>query len=94
MEIVQERLEREFNMTVITTVPSVKFRALLTNGKVIEINAPSEMPDPTHLSVIEEPYIAAQIITKADYIGPLSDSVWTSGVSSRIRYTSHRIALN
>src|SRR4249920_2070122 len=57
MEIIQERLEREFNMTVITTVPSVKFKALLTNGTMIEINAPSEMPDPTTMDVIEEPYI-------------------------------------
>lgn len=71
MEIIQERLEREFNMTVITTVPSVKFKALLTNGKVIEINAPSEMPDPTHMDIIEEPYITAQIISKSDFIGPI-----------------------
>jgi GTP-binding protein LepA len=71
MEIIQERLEREFNMTVITTVPSVKFKATLTNGKVIEINAPSEMPDPTFMSMIEEPYIVAQIITKSEYIGAI-----------------------
>jgi GTP-binding protein LepA len=69
LEIIQERLEREFGMTVITTVPSVEFRAHLTNGKVLEINAPSEMPDPTHMDSIEEPYIAAQIITKSEYIG-------------------------
>ncbi|MBS1544009.1 MAG: elongation factor 4 [Bacteroidetes bacterium] len=71
MEIIQERLEREFNMTVITTVPSVQFRSLLTNGKILEINAPSEMPDPTMIEMIEEPYIAAQIITKSEYIGPI-----------------------
>ena len=71
MEIIQERLEREFNMTVITTVPSVKFKALLTNGKVIEINAPSEMPDPTTMDIIEEPYITAQIISKSEFIGPI-----------------------
>jgi GTP-binding protein LepA len=69
MEIVQERLEREFDMTVITTVPSVQFKAQLTSGKVIEINAPSEMPDPTTLNYIEEPYIMAQIISKSDFIG-------------------------
>ena len=71
LEIIQERLEREFNMTVITTVPSVNFNALLTSGKVIEINAPSEMPDPTFMSMIEEPYIVAQIITKSEYIGAI-----------------------
>ncbi len=71
MEIIQERLEREFNMTVITTVPTVQFKAKLTNGKMIEINAPSEMPDPTTMDYIEEPYIAAQIISKSEFIGAI-----------------------
>ena len=71
MEIIQERLEREFNMTVITTVPSVQFKATLTNGKVLDINAPSEMPDPTMIDFIEEPFIRAQIITKSEFIGPI-----------------------
>src|SRR5918993_73412 len=71
MEIIQERLEREFDMTVITTVPSVQFRALLTDDSEILINAPSEMPDPTRLKLIEEPYIKAQIITKSEYIGAI-----------------------
>lgn len=69
MEIVQERLEREFGMTVITTVPSVKFRAIGTKGDLVEVSAPSEMPEPNTISHIEEPFIKAQIITKADYIG-------------------------
>jgi GTP-binding protein LepA len=71
MEIVQERLEREFGMTVITTVPSVQFKAYLTDGTSRSINAPSEMPDPSKLSYVEEPYIKAQIITKSDYIGAI-----------------------
>ncbi|MDW8331197.1 MAG: translation elongation factor 4 [Cyclobacteriaceae bacterium] len=71
MEIVQERLEREFGMTVITTVPSVQFRAVKTDGSIIEINAPSEMPEPNTIDHIEEPYIKAQIITKAEFIGPI-----------------------
>ncbi len=71
MEIIQERLEREFGMTVITTVPSVQFKATLTNGKSIEINAPSEMPDPTTIDFINEPFIRAQIITKSEFIGPI-----------------------
>ncbi|HEY8511755.1 MAG TPA: translation elongation factor 4 [Cyclobacteriaceae bacterium] len=71
MEIIQERLEREFGMTVITTVPSVQFRALMTDGSVKLINAPSEMPDPTRMDHIEEPFILAQIITKSEYIGPI-----------------------
>jgi len=71
LEIIQERLEREFDMTVITTVPSVAFKAYLTNGEVVDINAPSEMPEPTQTKYIEEPYIKAQIITKSEYIGPI-----------------------
>lgn len=69
MEIVQERLEREFNMTVITTVPSVQFHAFLTNGEKQIVNAPSDMPDPVRIDYVEEPYISAQIITKSDYVG-------------------------
>jgi GTP-binding protein LepA len=71
MEIIQERLEREFDMTVITTVPSVQFHAYLTDGTQHFINAPSEMPDPTRMDRIEEPYIRAQIISKAEYVGPI-----------------------
>jgi GTP-binding protein LepA len=71
MEIIQERLEREFNMTVITTVPSVQFKAFLTDGTIMDINAPSEMPDSTRTERFEEPYIKAQIISKAEYIGPI-----------------------
>ncbi len=71
MEIVQERLEREFNMTVITTVPNVSYKAYLTNGDMLDINNPSDFPDPSHLDRIEEPYIKAQIITKSEFIGPI-----------------------
>lgn len=69
MEIVQERLEREFDMTVITTVPSVQFHAIQTDGSVTNINAPSEMPEPNTISHIEEPFIRAQIITKEEFVG-------------------------
>ncbi len=71
MEIIQERLEREFNMTVITTVPNVSYRAYNTKGEELVINNPSDMPDPSRLSHIEEPFIKAQIITKAEYTGPV-----------------------
>jgi GTP-binding protein LepA len=71
MEIVQERLEREFDMTVITTVPSVQFHAISTKGDIMTINAPSEMPEPNTISHIEEPFIKAQIISKAEYVGPI-----------------------
>lgn len=69
MEIIQERLEREFNQTVITTVPNVGFIAHTTKGETLTVNNPTEMPDPTNLERIEEPFIRAQIITKPDYIG-------------------------
>ena len=69
MEIIQERLEREFNQTVITTVPNVSFVAYTSKDEEIIVNNPAEMPDPTRIERIEEPYIKAQIITKPDYIG-------------------------
>ena len=71
MEIVQERLEREFNMTVITTVPNVSYTAYKTNGEVVTVNNPSDLPDPARIDYIEEPYIKANIITKSDFIGPI-----------------------
>lgn len=69
MEIIQERLEREFNQTVITTVPNVSFVAETTNRQKVIVNNPSEMPDPSRLERIDEPFIKAQIITKPEYIG-------------------------
>lgn len=71
MEIVQERLEREFNMTVITTVPNVSYYAYLKAdpGTRVIVNNPTEFPDPTRLDKMEEPFIRAQIITKGDYVG-------------------------
>jgi GTP-binding protein LepA len=71
MEIVQERLDREFNMEVITTVPNVSYRIFDKKGEMTEIHNPSGMPDPTLIEHIEEPYIRATIITQTDYIGPI-----------------------
>ena len=70
MEIIQERLEREFNMTVITTVPNVSYKAFLSRDQeMLIVNNPSELPDPSKVDYIEEPFIRAQVITKADYTG-------------------------
>ncbi|HVZ57726.1 MAG TPA: translation elongation factor 4 [Chitinophagaceae bacterium] len=69
MEIIQERLEREFNQTVITTVPNVSFIAYTTSGKKVTVNNPTEFPDPVKTDRIEEPFIKAQIISKPEYIG-------------------------
>ncbi len=73
MEIIQERLEREFNMTVITTVPNVSYQAYLTSDKETPfiVNNPTDFPDPSRLDRVEEPYIKATIITKADYVGQI-----------------------
>ncbi len=69
MEIIQERLEREFNQTVITTVPNVSFHAITTRHENIVVNNPTQMPDATKLESITEPFIKAQIITLPEYIG-------------------------
>jgi len=71
MEIVQERLDREFNMNVITTVPNVMYMAYTRKGEVFEMHNPSDMPEPTVLDKLEEPFIRAQIISQADYIGQI-----------------------
>ncbi len=73
MEIIQERLEREFNMTVITTVPNVSYKAYMKKDpdKLLIVNNPSELPDPSGMDRIEEPYIKAQVITKSEYVGAI-----------------------
>jgi len=70
MEIIQERLEREFNMTVITTVPNVSYRIYMKKDlEEIIVNNPSELPEPSKIDWIEEPYIKAQVITKSEFVG-------------------------
>ena len=71
LEIVQERLEREYDMTIITTVPQVSYEAYLNNGEHLTIHNPADMPDVTRIDRIEEPYIKAQVITKPEYIGAI-----------------------
>ncbi len=69
MEIIQERLEREFNMTVITTVPNVSYYAYTVKGDKLEIHNPSQLPEQNKLDFVEEPFIKAQVITKSDFVG-------------------------
>ncbi|MEX8547254.1 MAG: translation elongation factor 4 [Mucilaginibacter sp.] len=71
MEIIQERLEREFDMTVITTVPNVSYLAFTTKGEELHVHNPSDLPDPSKLDFVEEPYIKANIITKSEFVGPV-----------------------
>ena len=96
MEIIQERLEREFNMTVITTVPNVSYYAYTKKGEKLVINNPSDLPDPSKLEYVEEPYIKASIITKGEYVG----SVMTLCIEKRgelknqVYLTSDRVELS
>lgn len=96
MEIVQERLEREFDMTVITTVPSVRFHAIQNDGNFQQVSAPSEMPEPNTISHIEEPYIRAQIITKSEFIGPVIALCMDKRgeIKNQVYLTSDRVELS
>jgi len=96
MEIVPERLEREFDMTVITTVPNVSYFATDKKGEVINVHNPSDFPDPSKLDFVEEPYINAQIITKADFIGPvMSLCIEKRGIlKNQVYLTTNRVEIN
>ncbi|HJX72367.1 MAG TPA: translation elongation factor 4 [Bacteroidales bacterium] len=95
MEIVQERLDREFDMDIINTVPNVSFKAYTTKGEVIDVHNPSGLPEPSYLDYIEEPYINAQIICQSDYVGPIMtlciDKRGT--LKNQLYLTSNRIEL-
>ncbi len=97
MEIIQERLEREFDMTVITTVPNVSYKAYTTAEpeKAIIINNPSDLPDPSRIQRVEEPYISAQIITKSDFVGSVMNlCIEKRGiVKNQVYLTSDRVEM-
>lgn len=96
MEIVQERLEREFNMTVITTVPNVSYIATLNNGTILHVHNPSDLPDPSKLNFVEEPFIKAQIISKSEYVGAImSLCIRKRGMlTNQVYLTSDRVELS
>jgi GTP-binding protein LepA len=73
MEIVRERLEREFDLSLIATAPSVEYRAHLTTGEVVEVDNPSEMPEPAQIAAVEEPFLQVSILSPAEYTGTLMD---------------------
>lgn len=95
MEIIQERLEREFNMTVITTVPNVSYHAYDTKNELLVVNNPSDLPDPSKLDRVEEPYIKAQIITKSEYVGNImSLCIGKRGIiTNQVYLTTDRVEL-
>ncbi|GAB4374428.1 MAG: translation elongation factor 4 [Salibacteraceae bacterium] len=96
MEIVQERLEREFDMTVITTVPNVSYYAYTSDGRKIVVNNPSDFPDPAKLEKVEEPFISAQIITKSDFVGAVMNlCIEKRGIlKNQVYLTSDRVELS
>ena len=73
LEIIQERLEREYNLDIVTTAPSVVYRIHKTNGEMIELTNPSNMPDPSEIEYMEEPIVSAEIMVTTDFIGPIMD---------------------
>jgi len=95
LEIVQERLEREFDMTVITTVPSVQFHAIMNDGSIQMVNAPSELPEFNVMSHLEEPFIRAQIISKSDYVGSIIGLCMEKRgqIKNQVYLTSDRVEL-
>jgi GTP-binding protein LepA len=95
MEIIQERLEREFNMTVITTVPNVSYYCTTTKGIKMTVNNPSDLPDPSTIDFIEEPFINAQVITKADYIGAVIELCMSKRgiIKNQVYLTSNRVEI-
>jgi len=95
MEIIQERLEREFDMTVITTVPNVSYFAYTTKGEELSIQNPSDLPDPSTMDRVEEPFIRAQIITKSDYVGAvMSLCIEKRGIlTNQVYLTTDRVEL-
>ncbi len=98
LEIIQERLEREFNMTVITTVPNVSYHAYTKKdpNEIIMVNNPSDLPDPSFLDRVEEPYIKASIITKSEFVGNvMSLCIEKRGqITNQIYLTTERVELN
>ena len=96
LEIIQERLSREFNMEVITTVPNVSYTVFTTNNESSVVRTPSDLPDPSRIDRVEEPYIRAQIITKPDYIGTIMNLCLDKrGILSRQVYlTPYRVELS
>ena len=73
LEIIQERLEREYNLDLVTTAPGVVYRVHKTNGEMIELTNPSNMPDPSEIEYMEEPIVSAEIMVTTDFIGPIMD---------------------
>jgi GTP-binding protein LepA len=95
MEIIQERLDREFDMDVITTVPNVSYHVYTKQGEKTEVHNPSGLPEVTHIEYIEEPYITAQIISQAEFVGPIMKLCLDNRgiLKNQVYLTSNRVEL-
>jgi GTP-binding protein LepA len=89
MEIIQERLEREFNLELLTTAPGARYRVTLTSGEVVEIENPQKLPDPSYIRTIEEPFFEITILTTDEFVGPiLALAIDRRGVQKKLEYVS------
>jgi len=94
MEIIQERLEREYGLDLITTAPSVRYKIIKTNGKIVEVDNPSKLPKLTEIEHIEEPYITSEIMLPSEYVGTIMELCQTKrGIFKSIQYLSSSKAL-
>ncbi len=95
MEIIQERLEREYNLDVVITAPSVEYEAVLSDGEVIKVDRPADMPDPSRVREMREPWMKIEIFTPTEYIGPIMELVTKRrGVSESMEYLdANRVVL-
>jgi len=96
MEIVQERLEREYGLSLITTAPSVRYKAVKTDGKIVEVDNPSKLPKLTEIDHIEEPFITAEIMLPSEYVGSIMELCQSKrGIFKSIQYlSSSKVLLN
>jgi len=89
MEIIQERLEREFNLELLTTAPGARYRVTMTDGEVVEIDNPQKLPDPSFIRMIEEPFFEITILSTDEFVGPiLALSIERRGVQKKLEYVS------
>jgi GTP-binding protein LepA len=94
MDIVQERLEREYGMSLITTAPTVVYQVLLTGGEVLEIENPSKLPDPARVAEVREPIITASILVPQDYVGPvITLCTQKRGTQKNMQYMGRQVML-
>ena len=95
LEIITQRLEREFDINLLTTTPGVVYKIYLNNGNIINLQNPSSLPDPTHIKFIEEPWIRATIITPDQYLGSIIKICQDKrGVQINLTYSGNRAVLN